>query len=226
MSVEFEEINDNEGLRDFAGLSIAPYPLTLLCHMQVTATGSGTQRNLLIAGPNTMLFSIWSNAIDIRVQARDESARLSSPSTDLISNYTAGQWYAAALVMEDATTYSTYIDGSQVEGGATWPNSFDLTGSPSNLSALYIGSWGGSQRSDSRMGHVAIWSDALDQDQCEALTAGASPLLHPNSLEFYWQAMSSVLGVTVDSLTTLKQGDAAENADLVLNDNPQIIFPE
>lgn len=235
MSVEFDEVNDTEALNEVGSIAIQPYPLTILCSLKVTSNTATTQRNILLGGPSSMLLSIYVNGTpDIACQARNEIGTLRSTS-DVVSNLTLNQWYTVALVCEDATSFSTYVDGTQIQDNVEWGGGFDWHYEdpeifeifpPSDLSQLWIGAWGSSQRSDSRMANVAIWEAALSQDQCEALTSGVSPLQYPDNLKFHWEARNSLLNTTVGELATLQQYDVAETTDVVLDDNPPLLYPE
>jgi len=84
-----------------------------------------------------------------------------------------GVWFHVAIVITNATTRRTILNGVWASSG-TSTNSVNV---PSGLALVNLARWvDGSEYMDGRLAHWAVWNEALSQAQVEALAAGANPL--------------------------------------------------
>jgi hypothetical protein len=97
---------------------------------------------------------------------------------------TMSQWNHGVAVFNTTTDRRVYLDSTDKATNATLSDAFAAAHTASSIGS---GAGGAADYFEGRIGHVAIWSRALTDNDVASLFAGASPLqIHPDDLRVYW----------------------------------------
>ena len=219
MSVEFTAANDNEITEVLAsGYSV---PLTIALRAKIDSSQTdGISRAITIRNSGfSNVVSIYESGGNWSVQSRTSSQNgIDSTGVPIATT----SFNSIVVTLEDATTYSIYIDGSIITNSATWGTP-DFTG-VNDLDRVTIGGRvGADQDWDGFISDVAVWTRALTDDEALAFTSGFSPLQFPDNLSVFWQGTNDIYA---DSMQTATFTDNIATPTLAFDDNPKIIFPE
>lgn len=96
-----------------------------------------------------------------------------------LGTYTTGQDTHVCITASTTTSRAGYL-----AGGSAVTNTTAVT--LTNMTALHIGSFGGTSNFDGDFSEVAMWNEALTQSEVTALAKGAAAyLVRPHALRFY-----------------------------------------
>ena len=224
MSVEFTATSRNEIYDITTSMGLGP-AITIALRARVDSTQTDTiSRAITIdnsAGFDEVV-SIYETGGDWARQFRqggNNSSALISPTTAVA---TTG-FDSLVLVVDGATTFSSYINGAIKDDTVTIPASIDFTGVTSFNRITIGGRAGANQDWDGFLADVAVWDTALTDDEALAFTNGLSPLaIRPQNLHVHWEGLTGTTNEKMQNITlTFGTEPSLSNSD-----NPPIIFPE
>jgi hypothetical protein len=174
------EFNGTSQYLDTQSSPISGYPLTMFFR----GTGRTQGRAGMVvtvnsgANPDRHQVSYSSGGVIAAASVVDPNSGAANTSTGVATNTP----FAALGVYSSSTSRTAYLNGGEKVSNATnlTPTGFNAIG----IAARFASSWG--SFFDGRMSDVAIWNDALTDDEAVSLAKGFKAYrIRPQSLVFY-----------------------------------------